>query len=198
VITLLLVAIESSVDRLLYNCVFPLLHRWSGNTTWGVCVGDVCLSSLSMNNSASSKPVNKTPDRLVALISSSELSSVQTVLSTEFTLCHVAGAGYKLLGVCEDKAETYVLTKNSNYKWDCCGPHAILRALGGGIVKYQDLYNYTKTGQHDYSSLSQITYQEPDNNEVTGALKWSNQGGVVAYRHSGMLSRIGQVVSKMD
>lgn len=134
----------------------------------------------------------------VVLISTSELESVQSVLSSKFTLRHVSGAGHKLLGICGGRAEAYVLTKSSNFKWDCCGPHAILLSLGGGIVKFEDLYNCAKTSQNEFSSLSQIKYHEPDDAAVTGAARWCNRKGVVAYRHPQTLANIAQVVKKLE
>lgn len=135
-------------------------------------------------------------DKPVALISSSESQSVQDILSTAFTLRHVAGAGYKLLGVCKSRAEAYVLTKSSNFKWDSCGPHAVLRSMGGGIIKYEDLYSYVQHGQEDFGSIPQIKYHEPDNKEASGASKWCNIGGVVAYRDVTTLKKIAQVLKK--
>lgn len=174
------------------------MYRWSGNTTWGVCIGDLRVNSLPVDNSPTISTTKEIPNLPVALISSSESEAVQRVLSTDFTLRHVAGAGYKLLGICEGRAEAYILTKSSNFKWDCCGPHAVLQSLGGGIVKYQDLFKYSKSGQEEYSRLQQIKYHEPDDSEATGALKWCNHGGVVAYHNPAMLGKIAKVISKMD
>lgn len=128
------------------------------------------------------------------LISSSESEEVKNALSNAFSLRDISGAGYKLLGVCQNQAEAYLLTKESNYKWDCCGPHAILRSMGGGIIKYSDLYNLVKSGVEDFSGLEQLKYHEPDDPDSTGAQRWCNQGGIIAYKSPDILNKIAQVI----
>ncbi|XP_060566493.1 inositol polyphosphate 1-phosphatase-like [Ruditapes philippinarum] len=165
--------------------------RWSSNITWGVCIGDTKINSLE-ESSTSENESEKT-----VLISSSESDEVKDKLGKCVTLRDISGAGYKLLGVCQGRAEAYLLTKSSNYKWDCCGPHAILLSLDGGIIKYSDFYNHVKSGQNDFRGIEQVKYHVPDDASSSGAQKWCNQGGIIAYRTSQILKRIAEAVGEM-
>ena len=77
-------------------------------------------------------------ERIVAVLSSSEQATVRDGLSSNLGahFLPVAGAGYKVLAVIDSLADAYVLSKGSTYKWDTCAPHAILRALGGGLLPF--------------------------------------------------------------
>lgn len=44
------------------------------------------------------------------------------------------GAGHKLHIVISGEAQLYLVTNRGTYPWDTCGPHAIIKALGGDIV----------------------------------------------------------------
>lgn len=172
----------------------PFYHlagsRWTGNITWGVSVGDVRANSLPDANISQNGPAK------TVLISSSESQEVKDALSSTFSLRDISGAGYKLLGVCQNVAEAYVLTKASNYKWDCCGPHAILRSEGGGIIKYSDLYALATSGNEDFSELEQVKYHKPDDVDSSGAQRWCNQGGIVAYKSPDVLKKIAKVIKE--
>ena len=54
-------------------------------------------------------------------------------------MVRAAGAGYKLLCLCDDLAHAYLLTKPTTYRWDTCAPHAILKAKGGNVYNWQKL-----------------------------------------------------------
>ena len=69
------------------------------------------------------------------VLSESEDERVQARLSDNFSLTYACGAGYKMLCVIERLSSGYVLTKGTTFKWDSCAPHAILRAMRGGVVK---------------------------------------------------------------
>lgn len=166
---------------------------WSGYITWGVCVGDIKVNSIQ---NSSQTTVNTHKGSI--LISSSESQPVKDALSSVFDIRHIAGAGYKLLGVCQNLANGYILTKSSNYKWDCCGPHAILRSMGGGIVKYSQLYKNAKSGQNDVSVLEQLKYHVPDHDQYTGANRWCNHGGIVAYKTTDLLEQLSKLFKSHD
>lgn len=59
--------------------------------------------------------------------------------------------------------QAYVLSKPTSYLWDICACHAILEAIGGGIV--------------DFTSLSAIKYKSGQ-----GVDSCCNTGGILAYR----------------
>ena len=74
------------------------------------------------------------------VLSESEDERVQARLSDNFVLTYACGAGYKMMCVIERLSSGYVLTKGTTFKWDSCAPHAILRAMGGGVVKLDKVF----------------------------------------------------------
>ncbi len=96
------------------------------------------------------------------------------IMSTaDWSVRHVSGCGYKFLCVIEGCADLFIVTKSSCYKWDTCGPQAILMALGGGIIKWEDMVNRKKDVP--------VVYHKPDNLSFDGPKRWSNVGGVIGY-----------------
>jgi hypothetical protein len=79
------------------------------------------------------------------IMSTSESDKVKQMLAGNFNLRFASGAGYKLLLAAQGRVAAYVLSKRSIYLWDCCAPHAILRAAGGGIVRFHDTMAALKT-----------------------------------------------------
>jgi len=192
------------VDALIITTM--LCFSWKGNMVWGVSVQDVNINSFmagSTNSSQSSSLPATTPrsnPKPTILISSSESQDITDILSQKFTLREVAGAGYKLLGVCEKLGAGYLLTKSSNYKWDCCGPHAVLLSLGGGIVSYEKFEQMctssasNEANHFHIQSLPQIVYNRPDQEEATGAQRWCNVGGIVAYSDPTLLNEVASLL----
>ena len=82
----------------------------------------------------------------------------------------VSGCGYKFLCVIEGSADVFVLTVPSCYKWDTCGPQAILLALGGGIIAWEEFVNGKKEVP--------LVYHRPDDSSLDGP---ANVGGVIGY-----------------
>lgn len=95
---------------------------------------------------------------------------------------YASGAGFKILCVIQGLADVYVLSEGSTFKWDSCAPHALLRALGGGVV---DLSAALKCG----CVQTELAYHRP-NEGCTGADGWANCGGLVAYRDSAQLGKV--------
>ena len=86
-----------------------------------------------------------------------------------------AGCGYKLLCVIDKMADIFVLTKPSSYKWDTCGPHAILKSLGGNVISYFD-------------SNKEIKY-----NKIAGAkdqFSCCNENGIIGCYSSSVLTSL--------
>lgn len=125
-----------------------------------------------------SQPLLRAAPRVV--LSSSEKTVLQKALTPLYgeQLCFASGAGYKMLCVALGLADAYVLSEGSTFKWDSCGPHAILRALGGGIVDLAEALKAWRAGQHKL--LPELTYNQPVQGAL-GAERWANQGGLVAY-----------------
>lgn len=74
------------------------------------------------------------------MVSSSEdpalLSPIES--TAKWKVIKAAGCGYKLLCVIDGLADVFILSRPSSFKWDTCGPHAILKALGGNVVSFKD------------------------------------------------------------
>ncbi|XP_015279147.1 PREDICTED: inositol polyphosphate 1-phosphatase [Gekko japonicus] len=155
-------------------------HRWQSRYHWGISYGDTKLSSLS-------RPLPQAPPRVV--LSSSEKGVLQKALGPLYgeQFCFASGAGYKMLCVALGFADAYVLSEGSTFKWDSCGPHAILRALGGGIADYAGALRAWRAGQRDL--LPELTYNKPEEG-ATGADQWANRGGVIAYTHHDHLEAV--------
>lgn len=115
------------------------------------------------------------------MLSSSEKQVVKetlTSLCSPNKLMYASGAGYKILCVIQGLADVYVLSEGSTFKWDSCAPHALLRALGGGIA---DLTKSLQSNSAAQEHQVELTYHQPYT-EGKGADRWSNHGGLVAYR----------------
>ncbi|XP_048345656.1 inositol polyphosphate 1-phosphatase [Sphaerodactylus townsendi] len=155
-------------------------HRWQSRYHWGISYENINLSSLS-------RPVPQVPPCVV--LSSNESVELQKALVPLYgeQICFASGAGYKMLCVALGFADAYVLSEGSTFKWDSCGPHAILRALGGGIANFAGALHAWRAGQHD--SLPELTYNKPEEGAV-GADRWANHGGVIAYMYHGHLEAI--------
>ncbi|NXS53519.1 INPP phosphatase, partial [Brachypteracias leptosomus] len=151
----------------------PLTHRWQGRYHWGVAYGATRLASLS--------PPAPRPEPCVVL-SRAEAGAVRGALDP---LCggrlhFAAGAGYKMLCVILGLADAYVLSEGSTFAWDACAPHAILRALGGGVVALGGALRARRAG--DTGPPPELVYNRPMDGAV-GAERWANRGGLVAYVH---------------
>ena len=85
------------------------------------------------------------------------------------SLCHIGWA------------DIYITAKDSTYKWDTCAGQAILNSIGGGIT--------------DLRTGDPTTYHVPLKDRE-GIDKWSNVGGIVAFRTKDDLSRVHTLVQK--
>ncbi|XP_023279365.1 inositol polyphosphate 1-phosphatase [Seriola lalandi dorsalis] len=157
---------------------------WRGKHFWGVSCGDINVCSLSRpkGNSESGRGLS-------VVLSSSEKQVVKeslTSLCSPEQLVYASGAGYKILCVIQGLADVYVLSEGSTFKWDSCAPHALLRALGGGVV---DLTKSLQSSSGSQDHQTELTYHQPYA-ECKGADRWANHGGLVAYRDCSQLRSI--------
>ncbi|XP_069111278.1 inositol polyphosphate 1-phosphatase-like [Argopecten irradians] len=163
--------------------------RWIGETMWGICVGETRVSSLTK------PPPDEPRQKPVILMSTSECEDIQNTFRKTCSLHYAAGAGYKLLCAIQGLADSYILSKSSTFKWDACGPHAILLSLGGGLISFKSLQD---TDLQDSESLVrdlQIRYDKSDHPGATGANQWCNEGGIVAYTSTAMLKTIKDIIA---
>ena len=132
----------------------PFANELTSRIFFGVAIGSFRHSNVE------EKAVREPADRI------SILSSSESLKSSSFTSVFAAGAGYKSLKVIEGDADIYFLSKASTFKWDTCGPQAILRALGGDILDMKKSIKERKGVGLTYLR------DEPS----------SNEGGIIAYR----------------
>lgn len=103
----------------------------------------------------------------LAVVSSSEDEKyIKALRDLGYTVVFSAGAGYKIMKVICGDADLFLLSKNTTFKWDTCGPHAILNAIDGGLFKIEDIIESNNIIEIDYSD-------ERDN---------ANEGGLLALR----------------
>lgn len=74
--------------------------------------------------------------------------------------------GHKILKVITGDADLYLLSKNTTFKWDTCGPQAILNAIEGGLFKIEEII---ESGQ-----IIEVDYDDERPN--------LNEGGLLALR----------------
>ncbi|KAK7110820.1 inositol polyphosphate 1-phosphatase-like [Littorina saxatilis] len=166
----------------------PASQQWSDNVTWGVSYQDVRLTSISKCNQKSAS--YSLPS---IVMSTSESDAVKQTLSGNFQLRFASGAGYKLLCTAQRRVDAYVLSKSSIYVWDCCAPHAILRATGGGLVRFQDTVTTLKT--YGVDKVSDETVKDLQVSYSPSAVAQScgkSINGVIAYSSRGVLDKIMQ------
>lgn len=166
------------------------VHSWRGKHFWGVSYG-------SINVCSESRPKDGPGGGLSVVLSSSEKPVVKEALTSlcgPDKLMYASGAGYKILCVIQGLADVYVLSEGSTFKWDSCAPHALLRALGGGVV---DLTKCLQSSSGAQDHQTELTYHQPYA-ECKGADRWANHGGLVAYRDCSQLhSAIGALKGKL-
>uniref|UniRef100_A0A3Q2FHY9 Uncharacterized protein n=1 Tax=Cyprinodon variegatus TaxID=28743 RepID=A0A3Q2FHY9_CYPVA len=144
---------------------------------WGVSCGGINICSESSPSGRSGEQRG-----LSVVLSSSEKQPVKEALTSVCgpeNIMYASGAGYKILCVIQGLADAYILSEGSTYKWDSCAPHALLRALGGGVVDLAVSLQQSESGVQDPST--ELTYHLPRADQ-TGADRWANYGGLVAYR----------------
>ncbi len=95
------------------------------------------------------------------------------------------GAGYKILCVSRGWVDFFATSKSSTFKWDSCAGHAILNALGGGCLDVVEIAQK--------SAETSLVYHGPHPGRE-GIEKWSNAGGVLAFRDRADLAECFDVI----
>ncbi|XP_071495587.1 inositol polyphosphate 1-phosphatase-like [Diadema antillarum] len=167
---------------------------WTSSCYWGVRCGDFHCNSLISSADAETAPPSE--NGLSLIMSSSEDAHIKDAMTSIGTVHYASGAGYKILCVIAGLVDAYILSKGSTFKWDTCGPHAILQSLGGGIVDY-DKWKSASTEEAGNVQGISVRYEKPD---VEGAVPegqtWSNSGGIVCFRSESVLATIHAAVKK--
>lgn len=136
------------------------LDRWTGKCYWGFLSGGIAKSSISRASNV---------DKIILLSRFEDADVKSKLLNNGFRLVEAAGAGYKILSVAVGQAAAYILSKGSTYKWDTCGPQALLSSVGGGIIEFKEF-----VVNPDSENLS-VNYLPIGTN-------FSNRAGLIAYR----------------
>lgn len=138
------------------------MNRWTGKCYWGFLGSGISKSSI--DNTCNT-------DKII-LISRFEEADVRSKLSNNgFKLMEATGAGYKILSVALGHVAAYVLSRGSTFKWDTCGPQALLSSLGGGIIEFKEFVinpnsetlsvNYLPIGTNFSNRAGLIAYKDP-------------------------------------
>lgn len=158
--------------------------RWKGQCYWGLSYMETNIHSLQLDASQSETQAENS-DRefsspFSAVISTSEKDTIKAALARVCggSVFPAAGAGYKSLCVVQGLADIYIFSEDTTYKWDSCAAHAILRAMGGGIV---DMKECLERSPDEGLDLPQLLYHM-ENKGASGVDLWANKGGLIAYR----------------
>ncbi|XP_041935954.1 inositol polyphosphate 1-phosphatase-like [Alosa sapidissima] len=185
--------------------------RWQGRFFWGISAGPLSVNSLSstpLTRGDSTHPL-PTPNPVADPSLGVRGSKLSTVLSTRevkrvkalFQDCceggvyYASGAGYKALCVILGLVDVYVFTEDSTYKWDSCGPHALLRSMGGGMADLKECLRHSPAGGAE--ERPELQYNTPIA-EASGTEKWANRDGLVAYRSKADLEAVLQLLTTVE
>lgn len=154
---------------------------------WGISYENLRIpsSSLLTQEPASSSEGDQ---RKRIVVSFTESEQLQSRLQERYELFEAAGAGYKILSVAKGWVDLYVTQKPSSYKWDTCAGHAILLSLGGGCVDFRKSERIIPGQEEDI----ELQYNSPL--ELEGIEKWSNSGGLIAYRNNEDRNRVLELI----
>lgn len=155
--------------------------RWSGRCYWGLTTPSIAVSSLTVSHSIGHQ------SNVICISTSEDVNIKQKLQDAGFNLIEAAGAGYKILTVITRQSAAYVLSKNTTFKWDTCGPQAILKSMGGNIVQYN-----ATNGSH----CKPIEYPTHSGNGDVDKIKlYCNDGGIIAFYNKEVLTKIVDALS---
>lgn len=163
--------------------------RWKGQCYWGLSYMGTNIYSLeratskrngSEKRTENSNPESESSSAFSAVISTSEKETIKAALARVCgeRIFRAAGAGYKSLCVVQGLVDIYIFSEDTTFKWDSCAAHAILRAMGGGIVDMKECLERPPDSGLD---LPQLLYHV-ENEGASGVDRWANKGGLIAYR----------------
>lgn len=164
--------------------------RWKGQCYWGLSYLGTNIHSLlppvsTRSNSETQSHVTQKPSSggshpFSAVVSTSEKEAIKGALSRVCgeRVFRAAGAGYKSLCVVLGLVDIYIFSEDTTFKWDSCAAHAILRAMGGGMVDLKECLERKPDAGLD---LPQLVYHV-GNEGAAGVDQWANKGGLIAYR----------------
>lgn len=113
---------------------------------WGFTIGDTKLSNIPELD-----PSAKRSDK-IAILSSADKKFINYLRHFNYRIVNSAGAGHKILKVITGEVDLYLNSKGTTYKWDSCGPQAILNAIGGGLINLRSTIFSNKRIDIDYNA----------------------------------------------
>lgn len=140
---------------------------------WGIC-----LESLEAHNCP--EDITLRPNNLGIFSTSENSTLLEKLMAHGYEFAFSAGAGHKALKVITGEVDLYLLSKGSTFKWDTCGPQAILRSLGG------DMYDYRKS--LEAKEPVPIAYLDEDGK--------CNAGGLIAVRNLELIKPLIEYLSQ--
>lgn len=93
---------------------------------------------------------NLKSNKLAVLSPNEDEKYIKALKDLGYGIVFSAGAGHKILKVVTGDADLYLLSKNTTFKWDTCGPQAILNAIEGGLFKIEDIIESGQVIEVDY------------------------------------------------
>lgn len=94
--------------------------------------------------------MNPKSTKLAVVSPSEDEKYTKALKDLGYAIVYSAGVGHKILNVISGGVDLYLLSKNTSYKWDTCGPHAILSAIDGGLFKIEDIIESGSVVEVDY------------------------------------------------
>lgn len=151
---------------------------------------------------AEGQPVASDSQRQRAVLSRSEQETVKSALASNFELVFASGAGYKLLATVSGLVDVYVLSHHSVYRWDCCAVHAILQALGGGVISFKHALRAVRDCPEGLScdtiNKLQLSYIKASGAILSRRDSVSDDNeslpGIIAYRSLGVVNTVLNVL----
>ncbi|CAL1262060.1 unnamed protein product [Larinioides sclopetarius] len=148
--------------------------KWESKFYWAINYGPDCATSTTLQNESPQQ-------EKVAVLSSSESKELQDIIASNYKIVHTAGAGYKSLLVACGMADLYILSQGTTYFWDTCGPHTLLSAQGGGMVRFDEAVSASHVRTHEDLLEKQVQYSSES--VSAGNESFRNAGGIIAYRN---------------
>lgn len=137
--------------------------------------------------SISSLNETKENTNIICISSSEDVTIKDKLIRNGYKLIEASGAGYKILTVINGIADAYVLTKNSTFMWDTCGPQAILNAINGNILVYTEIL------KNNEISINYKGSNRMGNSKIDICC---NVGGIFAYRNKRILLDLIKILNK--
>ncbi|XP_018597082.2 inositol polyphosphate 1-phosphatase-like [Scleropages formosus] len=173
----------------------PKTQKWNGKYYWGISSGSNNIASLQPSGERTTGADGSQQEALMSVVlSTGEAEGVKKALlqACEGRVHYAAGAGYKSLCVVLGLVDAYVFSEDTTFRWDCCGPHAILRSMGGGMADLKECLRLRRDGKPELRP--ELVYNAPVEG-AAGADRWANKGGLVAYRSPAHLDAVLALLS---